>query len=213
MLCVEHPAVITLGLNTRHNRLLHSQEVLVSQGIEVVQIRRGGGATAHNPGQLVIYPIISLASLHFRVAPFVHYLEQIGIDLLSLCGVSATRVPRYPGLWVEGKKIASVGVQLAHSVSMHGIAINIENDLSIFDMMVPCGIDGVRMTSVEQESGTVLPMDVLKREVPVIARRLIPGFTRRGQGGRAWLIMITFRFPRGSGKAWQPVLSITGQNC
>ncbi len=181
MLFVEHPAVITLGLNTHHNRLLHPEDVLISQGIDVVQIRRGGGSTAHNPGQLVIYPIVSLNSLHFRVAPFVHYLEQIGIDLLSLCAISATRVSRYPGLWVGGKKIASVGVQLSHSVSMHGIAINIMNDLSLFDMMVPCGIDGVEMTSVKQEGGSVLPMDQLKREGARIAQRIITDFTRSGR--------------------------------
>ncbi|MBN2860973.1 MAG: lipoyl(octanoyl) transferase LipB [Sphaerochaetaceae bacterium] len=178
MLFVEHPPVITLGLNTQHNRLLYSQDILGSRGIDVVQIRRGGGSTAHNPGQLVIYPIVSLTSLHFRVAPFVHYLEQIGIDLLSLCSVAATRVPRYPGLWVGEKKIASVGVQLSHSVSMHGIAINIMNDLSLFDMMVPCGIDGVEMTSVKQEEGRVLAMDQLKKEGAAIAQRIITDFSR-----------------------------------
>lgn len=181
MLFVEHPAVITLGLNTQHNRLLYPQEVLQSQGIDVVQIRRGGGSTAHNRGQLVIYPIVSLNSLHFRVAPFVHYLEQIGIDLLSLCTVAATRVPRYPGLWVDERKIASVGVQLSHSVSMHGIAINIMNDLSLFDMMVPCGIDGVEMTSVKQEGGRVPAIDQLKREGAAIAQRIITDFTRAGK--------------------------------
>ncbi len=179
MLLIEHTPSITLGLRKDHNLLLQSETELTEKGIDVIQIRRGGGSTAHNPGQLVIYPIINLTNLKFRVAPFVHYLEQIGIDLLGKTGVSAERVARYPGLWVDGKKIASVGVQISHSVSMHGIAINIMNDLSIFDLMVPCGIDGVEMTSVKKERGTLLSIQELKTYAAERALALLPEFTKQ----------------------------------
>ncbi len=178
ILFLEHPPAITLGLNTKQNKLLFSAEELSERGIEVVSIRRGGGATAHNPGQLVIYPILHLPTYRFRVAPFVHYLEQIGIDLLAQCSLKSERIARYPGLWVEGRKIASVGVQLSHSVSMHGIAINIANDLTLFDAMVPCGIDGVEMTSVKKEKGNVLSMDILKKHAERLSGALIPQFSR-----------------------------------
>lgn len=165
MLLVEHPSVITLGLHKDHNQLLRPESQLNDMGIDVVPIRRGGGSTAHNPGQLVIYPIVDLVAFGFRVAPFVHYLEQIAIDVLEKTGVLAIRRNRYPGLWVDGKKIASIGIQIARKVSMHGIAINLHNDLDIFDHIVPCGIEGVRMTNICREGGEVLPMQNLKEVV------------------------------------------------
>jgi|GEM_PF-608669 len=162
ILLVEHPPVITLGIHKDHNLLLSSPELLNQQGVECVPIRRGGGSTAHNPGQLVLYPIVSLPALGFRVAPFVHYLEQVGMDVLLAAGVEVQRRNRYPGLWVDGRKIASVGVQITRGVSMHGIAINLCNNLGIFDHIIPCGITGVEMTSALREIGSCPPMAYLK---------------------------------------------------
>ena len=161
-LFIEHPPVITLGIHKEHNMIVANEDELRREGIECVPIRRGGGSTAHNPGQLVIYPIMSLPNLGFRVAPFVHYLEQIGMDVLAHADVISSRKNRYPGLWVGDKKIASVGVQIMKGVSMHGIAINLCNKLDIFNYIVPCGIDGVVMTSVLQELGACPPMEELK---------------------------------------------------
>lgn len=176
VMLVEHPPVITLGFHKAHNLLLHSEQQLTSLGIEVVQIRRGGGVTAHNPGQLVVYPIVNLSAFGFRVAPFVHYLEQLAMDVLATIGVQSNRRNRYPGLWVDMRKIASVGIQIARGVSMHGIAINLFNDLGIFDHMVPCGIDGVEMTSAAQEGGRVIPMQQLKTVVQSSCVNLLPDF-------------------------------------
>ncbi|WP_422479711.1 lipoyl(octanoyl) transferase LipB [Pleomorphochaeta sp. DL1XJH-081] len=162
ILLVQHPPVITLGLHKDHNQLLRTEKKLSDMGIDVVQIRRGGGTTAHNPGQLVVYPIVRLDEFGFHVAPFVHYLEHLAIDVLSKTGIEAERRNRYPGLWVHGRKIASVGVQVARGTSMHGIAINLYNDLGIFDHIVPCGITGVEMTSSEKEGGRKVPMQTLK---------------------------------------------------
>ena len=184
ILLVEHAPVITLGIHKDHNRLLHTEEQLARAGIEVIQTRRGGGSTAHNPGQLVIYPIVNLATCKFRVAPFVHYLEHIAMEVLAQTGVHATRKPRYPGLWVAERKIASVGIQIAQGVSMHGIAINLHNDLGIFDHIVPCGIDGVEMTSSLKEGGAMVPMHKLKEMVQSSCIALLPDYVNSRKEGQ-----------------------------
>lgn len=151
ILFVEHPPVITLGARKPINKLLHTEKELLAENIDVVQIKRGGGATAHNPGQLVMYPILLLPSLGLRVALYIRLLEQTGIQLLREMGIPAARKHRYPGIWVEERKIASIGVQLNYETTMHGIALNVTNDLNIFTCIVPCGLDGVEMTSAEKE--------------------------------------------------------------
>jgi len=113
VLIVEHPPVITLGARTSANRLLVEAEELSRRGIDVVEIRRGGGATAHNPGQLVFYPILHLHGLGMDVGTYVRTLEAIGIDLLDRLGVTSERRKKLPGLWVGQRKIASVGSLLA----------------------------------------------------------------------------------------------------
>ena len=169
VLIVEHPAVITLGARQSANRLLEEESSLAARGIEVVPIRRGGGATAHNPGQIVFYPILHLASHGFGVNEYIRELEEIGIELLAALGVTATRNKGFPGLWVLPKKIASIGVRVSKGVTYHGMAINISNDLSIFSAMVPCGLEGVEMTSVLEETGKECNM----AEVRTILRRLL----------------------------------------
>ncbi len=158
VLLVEHPAVITLGARKTENKLLQSQENLTRQGIDVVDVRRGGGTTAHNPGQIVAYPIIKLKSLALDINDYVRQLEAIGIDLLEQFSIAAARRKGYPGLWIGEKKIGAIGVQLKKWVTLHGMAININNDLGIFDNIVPCGIEGVRITSVKNETGTAKSM-------------------------------------------------------
>jgi len=162
VLIVEHPPVITLGARRSANRLLVGPEELKRRGIDVVEIRRGGGATAHNPGQLVFYPIVHLQRLGLAAGEYIRTLEAIGIDLLARTGVVAERRKGFPGLWTGGRKIASIGVRIRRFVTYHGMAINICNDLSLFDVMVPCGLDGVEMTSVEKESGRPCDMEAVK---------------------------------------------------
>ena len=123
-----------------------------------MEIRRGGGATAHNPGQLVFYPIVHLQELRLGVNEYVRTLEAIGIELLAGLGVRERRRKGFPGLWVGQRKIASVGVRVSRFVTCHGMAINIQNDLSIFNFMVPCGLDGVVMTSAQRETGKTYDM-------------------------------------------------------
>lgn len=157
-LIVEHPAVITLGARQSANELLADKNELDRQNIEVVQVRRGGGSTAHNPGQLVCYPIINLKSISLGINEYIRTLEAIGIALLAEFNVAAQRRKGLPGLWIENRKIASIGVRVNKWVTYHGIAINIHNDLSIFDLVVPCGIKDITMTSVLAETGRKVKM-------------------------------------------------------
>lgn len=156
---VEHPPVITLGARTSSNKLLKDSESIKKAGIEIVQIRRGGGSTAHNPGQIVIYPIINLKKHNLGVSDYVHLLEKIGIEFLEALGVKSETKKGFPGLWGGEKKIASIGVQIKKWITFHGIAININNDLSIFDYIVPCGLDNVTMTSAEKELGKKINLE------------------------------------------------------
>lgn len=180
VLVLEHPPVITLGVRKEHNRLLDSTESLMSRGIDVVSIQRGGGSTAHNPGQLIVYPIVKLVSRGLRVVPYVRFLEELCIELLHQYGIDAERRNRYPGVWIGSKKIASVGVQITRNVTMHGIAMNLNNDLSIFDAIVPCGIDGVEMTSVYKECGIKADMPGAKEFVIRYSEDFFDGKSERG---------------------------------
>ena len=165
VLIVEHPAVITLGARQSANKLFLSQEELAKRGINVVEIRRGGGATAHNPGQLVFYPILHLQQLDLGVSEYIRELETTGTELLASLGVHAQRQKGFPGLWVADRKIASIGVRVSKQITYHGIAINIQNNLDIFDLFVPCGLAGVEMTSVLKETGRKHPMSKIKEKL------------------------------------------------
>jgi len=170
-LIVEHPPVVTLGARQSMNKLLVAREELEKRGIDVVDIRRGGGTTAHNPGQLVCYPILNLQELGLGISEYIRTLEETGAELLDQFGVHSTRRKGSPGLWIGERKIASIGVRVSRYVTYHGMAINIRNDLSIFDFMVPCGLDNVEMTSVLKETGRKIPMNKIKREMTDILVR------------------------------------------
>lgn len=174
-LLVEHPAVITLGVRQKDNRLLTDEMQLSSAGIEVVPLRRGGAATAHNPGQIVCYPIVKLKDLGLGVTDFVHRLEDAGIELLRRFGLECCTRKGFPGIWVSDRKIGSIGVQVQKWVTIHGIAINICNDLSIFDAIVPCGLEGVVMTSLEKETGRREDMGKVKMELGRICTNFFGG--------------------------------------
>jgi len=152
-LIVEHPTVITLGARQSFNKLLVSREELKQKHIDVVEIRRGGGTTAHNPGQLVLYPIMHLQQLGLGISEYIRKLEAIGEELLKESGLDCTGRKGLPGLWIDEKKIASIGVRVSKFVTYHGMAINIQNDLGIFDYIKPCGMENVEMTSVLKETG------------------------------------------------------------
>ncbi|MCJ7778967.1 MAG: lipoyl synthase [Sedimentisphaerales bacterium] len=178
VLIVEHPSVITLGARQSANKLLADKEGLAKRHIDVVETRRGGGATAHNPGQLVFYPILHLQQLGLGITEYIRKLEAIGIELLAQLGIHSQRRKGFPGLWVGDKKIASIGVRVSRGVTYHGMAINIQNDLSIFDLLIPCGLDGVEMTSMLKETGKHHSMKELKKK---LSRLLIKYFSPQNE--------------------------------
>jgi len=171
VLVVEHRPVITLGARRSANKLLADKADLARRHIDVVDIRRGGGTTAHNPGQLVFYPIVHLQELGLGISEYVRTLETIGIELLEQFGVHSEQRKGLAGLWVGHKKIASVGVRVSKFVTYHGMAINIRNDLSIFEMLIPCGLEGVEMTSVLKETGKGPSMAAMKKKLFTLLRK------------------------------------------
>ncbi len=178
VLLVEHPPVITLGARKSANKLVVDEEELARHGIDLVEIRRGGGTTAHNPGQLVFYPILNLRELHLDINQYIRTLEAIGIELLAGLGVGSQRRKGFPGLWVGRRKIASIGVRVSRFVTCHGMAVNIQNDLSIFDYMIPCGLDGAEMTSVHKETGKTYDMSRIKSHLNDLLVRYLSGLQR-----------------------------------
>lgn len=153
LLLTEHQPVLTLGRAREEPDLRVAPEVLDRAGIEIVPTERGGDITYHGPGQLVAYAILDLKALDIRVVDHVTRLEETVIRTLAAFGVQGGRRPAARGVWVDGRKIASVGVNVRRWVSMHGIALNVEPDMAHFDLINPCGLEGVVMTSLARETG------------------------------------------------------------
>jgi lipoyl(octanoyl) transferase len=153
LLLLEHPPVYTRGRRSDPGELAMGEAWYRSQGIDVVETDRGGRVTYHGPGQLVGYPIVRVAD----VLAHVRTLETAIVAALGEAGVSARARTEdgadYTGVWVGERKIASIGVHIARGVSTHGFAVNVENDLQPFEWVVPCGLEGVRMTSLIRERG------------------------------------------------------------
>jgi lipoyl(octanoyl) transferase len=184
LLLVEHDPVVTLGRSTKAGHLLANPAMLAARGVELFDIERGGDVTFHGPGQLVGYPIVDLTQHRQDLHWYLRQLEQVLIDALATFGIEGSRVSRYTGVWVgdvalseargavsadqwrsSGRKIASIGVHARSWVTWHGFALNVSTDLSYFDLMVPCGIGGVTMTSVEREAGVPISMDEVSSQV------------------------------------------------
>ncbi|MBN2381616.1 lipoyl(octanoyl) transferase LipB [bacterium] len=149
----QHPATLTIGKSGKRENILVTDEYLEQRGITVIQIERGGDVTLHNPGQLVVYPIIRLLDYKLSVPGFVQTLEDSIIATLADFDIPAGRRAGYPGVWVGQQKIASIGLKITHWVTMHGLALNVNNDLSLFQLINPCGMPACRMTSMEQIAG------------------------------------------------------------
>lgn len=151
LLFVEHPPVITLGRGTRESSLPLDPEALRRRGIEVFEVERGGDVTYHGPGQLVGYPIFDLREHREDLHWYLRQIEEALIRSLATFGIPAERNPGYTGVWTKGRKIASIGVHAKQWVTWHGFALNVTTELSAFDLIIPCGIPGVVMTSVMRE--------------------------------------------------------------
>lgn len=151
LLLVEHDPVYTLGRGTRASSLPVAPDLLRAAGAEVVEIERGGDVTWHGPGQLVGYPIIHLSKHREDLHWYLRTLEDAVIRALGYFGVPGERNLGKTGVWVCGRKIASLGIHVKQWVTLHGFALNVHPDLGWFDRIVPCGLDGVTMTSLARE--------------------------------------------------------------
>jgi lipoate-protein ligase B len=150
LLLVEHEPVVTLGRRSGKDDFKVSESYLLQQGIGIHRVERGGLVTYHGPGQLVAYPIFDLRCMKLGVVQLVSGLEKAIIDTLSDFGIIAESRPNYRGVWVGMEKIASVGIAVRRSISFHGIALNWAPNLKHFDLIHPCGIPNVCMTSMEK---------------------------------------------------------------
>ncbi len=167
-LFVEHLPVFTLGRNCGLKGLLVDETVLREKGIALCRVDRGGDITWHGPGQLVIYPIISLRAAGLGVAEYVSLLEELMIRLAALFGVTAGRDQRNHGAWVGNNKIGSIGIHVGHGITSHGLAFNIDPDLSHFALINPCGLQQVGVTSLAGEGAAVSFAEVKTAAVGLI---------------------------------------------
>lgn len=153
LLLLEHHPVYTRGRRSTAEELPMGTQWYEMQGIEVLDTDRGGRVTYHGPGQLVVYPIVSLKAYGDDVLAYVRGLERVAISALADHGVEAETVEGLTGIWVGERKIGSIGVHVSRGVTTHGLAINVNNDLQPFEWVVPCGIEGCRVTSLSRELG------------------------------------------------------------
>jgi lipoate-protein ligase B len=178
LLVLQHPPVITFGLSGGLEDLRVPVEELQARGVEFCEIDRGGRATFHGPGQLVAYPIIKLQNLDLH--GYCWKLEEAALRLLSGWGISASRDERYPGVWAGRNKIAAIGVAVRERVTLHGLALNVNTDLSFFNLMTPCGIVGRGVTSMQAVLGHDVPLAEVEkgfvREFSIVfGRQIAPG--------------------------------------
>jgi lipoyl(octanoyl) transferase len=157
VLILEHPPVLTMGRAAKAAHVLASEKLLSARGISVHDVGRGGDVTYHGPGQLVAYPIIALEGARRDVRKYVWSLEEAMIRTCRDFGVSAQRIQGLNGAWVEDRKIGAVGVRISRWVTMHGLALNANSDLTHFDLIVPCGIQDRAVTSLSAELGKTVP--------------------------------------------------------
>jgi lipoyl(octanoyl) transferase len=158
LLLLEHEPVITLGRNARRENVLFPEDALRKRGFEVFESGRGGDVTYHGPGQVVGYPILDLSPDRRDVHRYVRDLEEVMIRCCADYGIEAGRVKGLTGTWVANDKIGAIGVRISRWVASHGFALNVSTDLAPFDLIVPCGISGRGVTSLER---------LLRRDVPL----------------------------------------------
>ena len=165
LLLVEHPPVITLGARTAEARsnIVATPEMLAARGVDVLEAGRGGDVTFHGPGQIVGYPILDLRPDRCDVHRYVRDLETVLIELAGQYGIAAGRVPGLTGVWVDGAKLAAIGVRISRWVTSHGFALNHTTDLGFFDLIVPCGIADKGVTSLTKLGCTAPRHDVERR--------------------------------------------------
>jgi lipoyl(octanoyl) transferase len=161
LILVEHPPVVTLGRSSKEKHLLASPGLLAARGVELYEVERGGDVTFHGPGQLVGYPIVDLKRHKQDLHWYLRQVEEALIRAVAGLGIAGERNAGFTGVWTGGRKLASIGVHARDWVTWHGFALNVTTDLDYFDLIVPCGISAVEMTSVARELDSTTAPDAL----------------------------------------------------
>ncbi|WP_010522182.1 lipoyl(octanoyl) transferase LipB [Aquimarina agarivorans] len=170
LLFVEHPHVFTLGKSGEISNLLTPKATLEKQGVSFYKINRGGDITYHGPGQVVGYPILDLDNFFTDIHKYLRFLEETVILTLTEYGITATRSDGETGVWLDvgtpfARKICAMGVRASRWVTMHGFAFNVNTDLGYFDHIIPCGIKGKGVTSLQAELGREVPIVEVQRKL------------------------------------------------
>jgi lipoate-protein ligase B len=164
LLLLQHPAVFTIGRFRGQEDIVIDRETMAREGIEVIPTSRGGSITYHGPGQLVGYPIINLKESGIGIREYIWKLEEAVIRLLSMLGIRGHRTQDYPGsVWMGRKKICSIGIKVNRHITMHGLALNVYNDLRYFKFINPCGMKDKEMTSIAELNGYPVSMGPVVR--------------------------------------------------
>ncbi len=165
LLLVEHNPVITMGKSGKQNNLLIPFKLLEEKGIAYYQIERGGDVTYHGLGQVVGYPIINIKEGLIGIRPFIERLENVIIATLARFGIKGEKKGKMIGVWTETGKICSIGVAVKRWVSFHGFAFNVNTNLKHFDLIVPCGLKNVTMTSMQKILNKEISLDRVKKSI------------------------------------------------
>jgi len=164
LILTQHYPIITLGYRHPREQLRLSAQELQEKGVDLVEVERGGGATYHGPGQLVAYSIFTSLLRRYGVRSFVAHLEEVMLRVSWSVGVTAERHAGLPGVWVGERKLGAVGIAVRRGVSLHGCALNVNVDLDPFAYIVPCGLPGKAVTSLERERGASIPLSEVIRQ-------------------------------------------------
>lgn len=169
VLC-EHPHVYTLGRSGKEQNMLISEQQLQKIGATLFHIDRGGDITYHGPGQIVCYPILNLEDFSLGLRDYIHLLEEAVINVCASYGIQAGRLDKATGVWLDShgpraRKICAIGVRSSHFVTMHGLAFNVNTDLRYFSYINPCGFVDKGVTSIQQELGRMIQIDVVKQQL------------------------------------------------
>ena len=222
LLLVEHPPVLTLGRGADSGNILLPREELARRGVAVFPTDRGGDVTYHGPGQIVGYPVVDLSPDRCDVRRYVHDVEDTMIAALAEFGVKAGRLEGWTGVWVgekgpDARKIGALGVHISRWVTTHGFALNVSTDLSHFDFIVPCGIRGAGVTSMERELGRAPSLDAVRESLARNLAKRLGARQQRGRidhrtvsvavlrpGGEDFEVLLLERHPHRGG-FWQPI--------
>ena len=161
----ENSSVFTIGRSGSRSNILASADELQRLGIEVLEVNRGGDITYHGPGQLIVSPLLYLGDVDLNANQYLHRLEDVLIDLLSTLGIRTYKKKDYPGVWWNQAKIGAVGIAVKHGYTFHGFSLNVNLDLAPFNLINPCGVSQMLITSLHQILGHEIPMAEIKEKL------------------------------------------------